>query len=144
LKRIEAEEAAAIATPVVSSGTAKNDAMARTISTTASLETSAPTSNAPLPPVFSSTPTNRVDLIARTIAHLERLHLLNKTNRESVKSLEQQLDAAKKGGEETAQKLKEAEWKQQQHALMMAAQAQQQVQQQKQQQQLQQQQVRRK
>jgi hypothetical protein len=67
----------------------------------------APAAPVPKMPPFSS-PANRVDLIARTIAHLERLHHLHKTSQDKINGLEQQLDAAKKAGEDTAQKLKEA------------------------------------
>jgi hypothetical protein len=52
-------------------------------------------------------PTNRVDLVARTIMHLERLRDSNKKRVLEVESLQQQLDQAKKAGEETAAKLKE-------------------------------------
>lgn len=52
-------------------------------------------------------PTNRVDLIARTITHLERLRDMNKRRKKEVESLEQQLELSKKAGEETASKLKE-------------------------------------
>lgn len=52
--------------------------------------------------------TNRVDLIARTIAHLESLHRSNKRRKLENESLQKQLEEAKKAGEETAAKLKEA------------------------------------
>ena len=52
-------------------------------------------------------PTNRVDLIARTIMHLERLRENNKKQKQEIESLQQQLDQAKKAGEDTAAKLKE-------------------------------------
>jgi hypothetical protein len=52
-------------------------------------------------------PANRVDLIARTITHLERLNASNKRRKKEVESLQQQLDQAKKAGEDTAAKLKE-------------------------------------
>ncbi len=52
-------------------------------------------------------PTNRVDMIARTITHLERLRAINKRRKLEVESLQQQLDQAKKAGEDTAAKLKE-------------------------------------
>ena len=51
--------------------------------------------------------TNRVDMIARTITHLERLRSLNKRRKLELQSLQQQLDHAKKAGEDTAAKLKE-------------------------------------
>ena len=53
-------------------------------------------------------PTNRVDLIARTIAHLERLRESNKKRKVEVDSLQKQLEDSKKAGEETAAKLKDA------------------------------------
>lgn len=56
---------------------------------------------------LSFNPSNRVDLIARTILHLERLRDFNKKKKEEIESLQQQLDLAKKAGEDTAQKLKE-------------------------------------
>ena len=58
-----------------------------------------------LPP-FS--PTNRVDLIARTIAHLERLSHVTKKQIQEVLKLEEQLKTAQKAGEDMAQKLKDA------------------------------------
>ena len=69
-----------------------------------------------LPP-FS--PTNRVDLIARTIAHLERLSHVTKKQVQELHSLEDQLKNAKKAGEDMAQKLKEAVFNQQQQGGMM-------------------------
>ena len=59
-------------------------------------------------PRLAFSATNRVDLIARTIVHLERLSHLSKKRKTEMESLQQQLDLAKKAGEETAQKLKEA------------------------------------
>lgn len=56
---------------------------------------------------LSFNPSNRVDLIARTILHLERLRDFKKKKKEEIESLQQQLDLAKKAGEDTAQKLKE-------------------------------------
>jgi hypothetical protein len=53
-------------------------------------------------------PANRVDLVARTITHLERLRDSNKRRKTELDSLQQQLDQAKKAGEDTAAKLKEA------------------------------------
>lgn len=52
-------------------------------------------------------PTNRVDMIARTITHLERLRAINKRRKLEVETLQQQLEQAKKAGEDTAAKLKE-------------------------------------
>lgn len=53
-------------------------------------------------------PSNRVDLIGRTIVLLERLHEASKRKKTEMQSLQQQLDEAKKAGEDTAAKLKEA------------------------------------
>ena len=53
-------------------------------------------------------PTNRVDLIARTIVHLERLRESNKKRKLEVENLQKQLEESNKAGEETAAKLKEA------------------------------------
>jgi len=69
-----------------------------------------------LPP-FS--PTNRVDLIARTIAHLERLSHVTKKQVQELQGLEEQLKTSKKAGEDMAQKLKEAVFNQQQQGGMM-------------------------
>ncbi len=73
-----------------------------------------------LPP-FS--PTNRVDLIARTIAHLERLSHVTKKQVQELQKLEEQLQAAQKAGEDMAQKLKDAVFSQQhqQGGMMMMA-----------------------
>lgn len=51
--------------------------------------------------------TNRVDLISRTIIHLERLREAHKRNKIQIQSLQQQLEQSQKAGEETAAKLKE-------------------------------------
>jgi hypothetical protein len=59
-------------------------------------------------PRLAFSASNRVDLIARTIIHLERLSKLSKKRKSEIESLQQQLDLAKKAGEDTAQKLKEA------------------------------------
>ena len=53
-------------------------------------------------------PSNRVDLIARTILLMERLHHSNKKRKKEISSLQQQLEEAKKAGEDTAARLKEA------------------------------------
>ena len=63
-----------------------------------------------LPP-FS--PTNRVDLIARTIAHLERLSHVTKKQVQEIQNLEERLKSASKAGEDMAQKLKDAVFQQQ-------------------------------
>lgn len=52
-------------------------------------------------------PANRVDLISRTISHLERLRESSKRRKLEVDSLQLQLEQAKKAGEDTAAKLKE-------------------------------------
>jgi hypothetical protein len=57
---------------------------------------------------LSFNPANRVDLIARTISHLQCLHEANKKRNAKIESLEQQLEQARKAGEDTASKLKEA------------------------------------
>lgn len=60
------------------------------------------------PTVFrqSFSATNRADLICRTIAHLERLRDTNKRRRTECSSLQEQLQAAKKAGEDMAEKCK--------------------------------------
>jgi len=45
--------------------------------------------------------------MARTIAKLEQLHETNSQQNQQIESLRHQLEAAKKAGEDTAQKLKE-------------------------------------
>ena len=104
LKRIEAEEQQLqqerAAREEARDGTVKQNGASRMI----------------LPP-FS--PTNRVDLIARTIAHLERLSHVTKKQLAELQSLEDQLKAAKKSGEDMAQKLKEVVFNQQQQGGMM-------------------------
>jgi hypothetical protein len=57
---------------------------------------------------LSFNPANRVDLIARTISHLQCLHEANKKRNANIESLQQQLEQARKAGEDTASKLKEA------------------------------------
>lgn len=51
--------------------------------------------------------TNRADIIARTVSLLNSLHEANEDRKRKVSTLEKDLDAAKKAGEETAAKLKE-------------------------------------
>lgn len=58
--------------------------------------------------VVTFNPSNRVDLIAKTIMSLERLHECSKKRKLEIASLQQQLEEAKKAGEDTAAKLKEA------------------------------------
>jgi hypothetical protein len=61
----------------------------------------------------STGPTNRVDLIARTIVHLERLNRTAKKQRLEIASLREQLEHTKKAGEEMAEKLKDVMFNQQ-------------------------------
>ena len=61
----------------------------------------------------STGPTNRVDLIARTIVHLERLNRTAKKQRFEFASLREQLEHTKKAGEEMAEKLKDIMFNQQ-------------------------------
>lgn len=56
----------------------------------------------------SGGPTNRVDLIARTIAVLERMHKMSSKRRREVVDLNRQLEDMKKMAEDTAARLKEA------------------------------------
>jgi len=56
----------------------------------------------------SGGPTNRVDLIARTIAVLERMHDMSSKRRREVVDLNRQLEEMKKMAEDTAARLKEA------------------------------------
>ena len=51
---------------------------------------------------------NRADLIARAIAHLERLRDSNKRRRTEIINLQQQVAETKKAGEDVAARLKEA------------------------------------
>lgn len=53
-------------------------------------------------------PSNRVDLIGRTMALLEKLHDSGKKRKAEISSLQQQLVECKKAGEDTAARLKEA------------------------------------
>jgi hypothetical protein len=57
---------------------------------------------------LSFSPANRVDLVSRTINHLEHLRDANKRQKTEIDTLKQQLDQTKKAGEDTAAKLKEA------------------------------------
>ena len=57
-------------------------------------------------PAYS--PSNRVDLICRTIQLLNSLYENNKKRKASIVDLEKQLEVAKKAGEEAAAKLKES------------------------------------
>jgi len=53
-------------------------------------------------------PSNQADLIAHTTSLLERFHNANKRRKKEVKKLEKDLEDARKAGEETAARLKEA------------------------------------
>ena len=57
---------------------------------------------------LSYSASNRADLIARAIAHLERLRDSNKRRRTEIATLQQQLQETKKAGEDVAARLKEA------------------------------------
>ena len=61
----------------------------------------------------STGPTNRVDLIARTIAHLERLNRTAKKQRLDIENLQEQIKRTKKAGEDMAEKLKDVMFNQQ-------------------------------
>jgi len=52
-------------------------------------------------------PNNSVDLIACAIVHLQHLHRMSKRQQEDLNRLEDELQNAKKAGEDTATKLKE-------------------------------------
>lgn len=75
------------------------------------------------PTVFrqSFSATNRADLIARTIAHIERLRDSNKRRKTECANLQQQLQDSQKAGEEIAAKYKEAVCKN--HGMMMPQQS---------------------
>eukprot|EP00548_Thalassiothrix_antarctica_P002931 CAMPEP_0194142454 /NCGR_PEP_ID=MMETSP0152-20130528/11693_1 /TAXON_ID=1049557 /ORGANISM="Thalassiothrix antarctica, Strain L6-D1" /LENGTH=318 /DNA_ID=CAMNT_0038841397 /DNA_START=63 /DNA_END=1019 /DNA_ORIENTATION=- len=59
-------------------------------------------------PITSGGPTNRVDLIGRTIVVLERIHKLNKDRKLEIDDLNKQVEDSKKMAEDTAARLKEA------------------------------------
>lgn len=59
-------------------------------------------------PLSSAGPTNRVDLIARTINIMERTHELSKKRKTEIASLQKQLEDSQKMAEDTAARLKEA------------------------------------
>lgn len=69
------------------------------------IETEAPDQVQGLP---AYSPANRVDLIARTVSLLKKLHTSHKKLKVDHQDLEEQLENAKKAGEETAAKLKES------------------------------------
>ena len=56
----------------------------------------------------SSAPSNRADLIARTVGLLNSLHESNKRSKVELQECREQLERAQKAGEETAAKLKES------------------------------------
>lgn len=60
---------------------------------------------AALPTVFS--PSNRADLLARTVALLNALHATNKRRKKELDELQGELENSRKAGEEMAAKLKE-------------------------------------
>lgn len=59
-------------------------------------------------PATTVGPTNRVDLIARTIIVMERIHKVNMDRKQEIVDLNKQLEDAKKMAEDTAARLKEA------------------------------------
>lgn len=59
-------------------------------------------------PVTTVGPTNRVDLIARTIVVLERIHKVSTERKQEIVDLNKQLEDMKKIAEDTAARLKEA------------------------------------
>jgi len=61
----------------------------------------------------STGPTNRVDLIARTIVHLERLNRTAKKQQTEIANLQERLERTKKAGEDMAEKLKDVMFSQQ-------------------------------
>merc|ERR1719162_252754 len=65
----------------------------------------------------STGPTNRVDLIARTIVHLERLNRTAKKQKIEINQLRDQLENTKKSGEDMAEKLKDVMFNQQRHVM---------------------------
>lgn len=69
----------------------------------------------------STGPTNRVDLIARTIAHLERLNRAAKRQRTEIRALKDELECTKKAGEEMAEKLKDMMFSQQHQSQAFAS-----------------------
>jgi hypothetical protein len=65
----------------------------------------------------STGPTNRVDLIARTIVHLERLNRSAKKQKIEINNLREQLENTKKSGEDMAEKLKDVMFNQQRQVI---------------------------
>jgi hypothetical protein len=56
---------------------------------------------------FSFSPANRVDLIAKTITVLERLHTANQKRKRTVRELQEELERTRKAGEDAAARLKQ-------------------------------------
>eukprot|EP00531_Pseudo-nitzschia_arenysensis_P007006 CAMPEP_0116136024 /NCGR_PEP_ID=MMETSP0329-20121206/11501_1 /TAXON_ID=697910 /ORGANISM="Pseudo-nitzschia arenysensis, Strain B593" /LENGTH=469 /DNA_ID=CAMNT_0003630859 /DNA_START=437 /DNA_END=1846 /DNA_ORIENTATION=+ len=112
LKRIESEEQQWLQQQQLQQQ--NGESTSATTTATATVTSTAPLT---LPP-FS--PTNRVDLIARTIAHLERLSHVTKKQVQEIANLGKRLKSSSKAGEEMAQKLKDAVFQQQQQGGMMA------------------------
>lgn len=56
---------------------------------------------------FSFSPANRVDLIAKTITVLERLHATSQKRKRTVVELQEELERTKKAGEDAAARLKQ-------------------------------------
>jgi hypothetical protein len=69
------------------------------------METEDPDEFSHLPPY---SPANRVELMGRTVQMLSVLYERNKKRKTEITDLQEQLEASKKAGEETAAKLKEA------------------------------------
>ena len=105
LQKIDAEDAAAAAAEAAAATSNTNEELGSCDVKSSSVASSATTVAASR---ITFNPSNRVDLIGRTILQLERLHEANKRRKNEIASLQQQLDVAKKAGEDTAAKLKEA------------------------------------
>lgn len=102
LQKIDAEDAAAAAAEAAAAASSTSEELVSCDAKSSS------TSSAAAAGRITFNPSNRVDLIGRTILQLERLHEANKRRKNEIASLQQQLDVAKKAGEDTAAKLKEA------------------------------------
>lgn len=105
LQKIDAEDAAAAAADTAAAASNTNEEFGSCDVKSSSVASSA---TAVVASRITFNPSNRVDLIGRTILQLERLHEANKRRKNEITSLQQQLDVAKKAGEDTAAKLKEA------------------------------------
>ena len=99
LQKIDAEDAAAAAAEAAAAASNTGEELG---------SCDAKSSSAAAASRITFNPSNRVDLISRTILQLERLHEANKRRKSEIASLQQQLEVAKKAGEDTAAKLKEA------------------------------------